>query len=298
MKAFALVASLLVSGLSAATSAPSMSVAKPVADAGIYTGTAVGRSLAFFVSPGGRRVVDITVTLTDLACAPAGNGASDTTFVISNAAITQRGSVNAKGTQNGFFGGYAARFSYSFAGRFSKATKLHTGTAAGTFREDIRFTDNAGGHQTCTTNRKTWTATRSGPKLKALVTPGNYTGLAGQRSLSFSVASGRLSTVAVSLTDLGCLPQGNGANDVTFAIPQVAVRRDGSFNAHASTTGVFGGSTATFTYAFSGHFQGRNSTGTGSAAGVYREDITYTDAQGVRQICTTNTKAWTAARSS
>jgi hypothetical protein len=298
MRAFGLIAGLLVLGLSAAATAPSMSVVKPTADAGIYTGAANGRALAFFVSPSGRSMVDLTLAFTDLACAPVGNGANDTTFVIPKAAITQRGSFSAKGSQSGYFGGRAARFSYAFAGRFSKATKLHTGTAAGTFREDVRYTDSAGGHQTCTTNRKTWTATRSGPKLKALVKPGNYTGLAGQRALSFTVAPGRLTTVAVAFTDLGCLPQGNGASDTTFAIPQIAVRKDGSFNAHASTTGVFGGSTATFSYAFSGHFQGLNSNGAGSAAGVYREDIAYTDAKGVRQVCTTNTNAWTAARSS
>jgi hypothetical protein len=298
MKALAFVTSLLILGVFAGAAAPSTSLTKPVADAGIYTGAAAARSLAFFVSPGGRSLRDIAVSLTDLGCAPVGNGANDTTFVIPKTAIALRGSFSAKGTQSGVFSGYQARFDYSFAGRFSKATKLHTGTAAGTFREDIRFTDKAGVHQTCTTNRKTWTATRSGPKLKALVAAGNYTGLAGQRPLSFAATSGRVNTIVVSLTDLGCLPQGNGANDTTFAIPQAALTREGSFSARASNTGVFGGGTATFTYAFSGHFQGLNSSGVGSAAGVYREDITYTDTKGVHQMCTTNTKPWTAARSS
>jgi len=298
MKTLAIILGVTVLGLSAAVAARSMSVAKPVADPGIYTGAAAGRAVAFFVSPSSRSLLNLSIPVTDLACTPGGGGANDSTFGIAKIAIRSHGSFGAKGSQSGVFGGYAARYAYSFGGRFSKATKLHTGTAAGTFREDIRYTNSTGVHVTCTTNNKPWTATRSGPKLKSLVTLGNYTGIAWQRAVTFAVAPSRLNTLSIPVTDLGCSPRGGGANDGTFAIPQIAVGRDGSFSAQTSTTGVFGGATATFNYFFSGSFQGPNANGAGSAAGVFREDITYTDTAGVHQTCTTNTQAWTAARSS
>jgi hypothetical protein len=297
MKTLATIVVVTVLGPSAATAALSMSVVKPVADPGIYTGTAAGRPVAFFVSSSGRSLLDVSIPLTDLACAPAGSGANDALIVL-KAAIKPGGAFSARGSQSGAFAGFPARYSYSFVGRFSRATKLHTGTAAGTFREDIRYTDQTGAHQTCTTNSKSWTATRSGPKLKALLASGNYTGTAGGRALTFAAAPGKVNTVTIPLTDLSCVPHGGGANDTTFAIPHLAIKADGSFNARGSTTGVFGGATATFSYSFSGTFQGANASHVGSAAGVFREDIAFTDNAGVHQTCTTNTKAWVAARTS
>jgi hypothetical protein len=297
MKTLAVIVLGAALGMSGATGALSMSVVKPVADPGIYAGTAAGRQVAFFVSSSGRSLRDVSIALTDLACAPSGSGAGDA-LVIANAAIKPGGAFSARGSQTGSYQGFAAQYTYSFAGRFSRATKTHTGTAAGTFRESIRFTDQTGAHQTCTTNTKSWTATRSGPKLKALVASGNYTGTAGGRALTFAVALRRVNTVTIPLTDLSCVPNRSGADDTTFAIAQVPIRADGSFNARGSTTGVFGGAPATFTYSFSGSFEGLNSSGAGSAAGLFREDIGFTDNAGVHQVCTTNTRAWAAARTS
>ncbi len=297
MKTLAIIAVVTLLGLSVATGALSRLVVKPVADPGIYTGTAAGHAVAFFVSGSGRSLLDVSISPTTLACAPSGGGANDA-LIILKAAIRPGGAFSARGSQTGAFAGFPARFSYSFAGRFSRATKLHTGTAAGTFREDIRYTDRTGAHQTCTTNSTSWTATRSGPKLKALLAPGNYTGTAGGWTLTFAATRGKVDTVTIPLTGLSCMPSGGGANDSTFAIPQVAIRTDGSFNARRSTTGVFGGATATFSYSFSGNFQGANASHVGSAAGVFREDIAFTDNAGVHQICTTNTKAWVATRTS
>jgi hypothetical protein len=294
----AIAISVAVLGLPTAAAAPSMSVTKPVADTGSYTGVAAGRAVTFFVAPGSRRVLNLAIPLTGLYCSPGGGGTSDTSFVIAKTAIGLKGAFNVKGAQNGIFGGYPARFSYSFAGRFSKATKLHTGTAAGTFREDIRYTDSSGVHITCSTNRQSWTASRSGPvpTLKSLVRQGHYAGSALGRALSFTVAPSRVNTISIPLTGLYCSPGGGGTSDTTFAIPQATVKGDGSFSAKASQTGVFGGANATFNYVFSGNFQGLNENKVGNVAGVFREDITYTNTAGVHITCTTNTQAWTATR--
>ena len=300
MKTLASICALTVVVLLAAAGAPSMSsVLKPVADPGIYSGLGAGRPVTFFVTASRTSLRDVAIPLTDLACAPRGGGGNDYTFFIAKAAIKPGGAFSAKGAQSGVFSGYPAQFSYIFAGRFAKATKVRSGTAAGTFRTTIRYTDIAGVNQTCTTNLKSWTATRSGPKLKApLLKPGNYSGLAAGRPVTFTAAPGRITTVAIPLTDLACVPQRSGPNDTTFAIPQVAVKPDGSFSKRVSTTGVFGGSSATFTYTFSGQFEGLNSSKVGSVTGTFREDIVYTDRAGVSQTCTTNTRIWTAARSS
>ena len=216
--------------------ASGMSVLKPVADAGTYTGTAGGFSVTFFVAPSRTSVVNISVPLTGLACSPGGAGANDRTFVIAKAVI-RNGTFNAKGSQSGAFGGYAARFSYSFSGRFTKATKQHTATAAGSFRDDVRYTDRTGAHLLCTTNKQAWTAARTGPLATPanLVKPGNYTGTAGGFGLTFVAAASKrsLTTISIPLTGLGCFPSGSGANDRTFTIPQTAVRADGSFERHS-----------------------------------------------------------------
>src|SRR3954469_13789198 len=139
MKTFASACTLIVLGLFVAAAAPSMpSVLKPVADPGIYSGTAAGREATFFVAANRTSLRNVSIPLTDLACAPIGTGANDTTFFIAKAPIKLRGTFSAKGTQSGVFAGYPAQFSYVFSGRLSRATKTHTGTAAGTFRQTIR----------------------------------------------------------------------------------------------------------------------------------------------------------------
>jgi hypothetical protein len=286
----------LLATLAVAVAANSTSQAKPVADSGIYTGTAGGYGLTFFVAPSGRTLVNVSAPYSALACTPGGAAIADTTFTIPKITIRPKGSFSAKGSQTGYSSGYEAKFSYSFSGRFTRATKQHTGTAAGTFREDIRYTDRTGAHLTCTTNSKSWTANRTGPSPKPLVALGSYKGTAAGYGLTFAAAPSRVNTISIPYTALGCSPGGGAVADTTFAIPQVAVRPDGSFSAKAAQTGVFAGVTANFSYLFTGSFQGPDSNRVGSTAGTFREDITYTDAQGVHQTCTTDTKAWAATR--
>jgi hypothetical protein len=269
----------------------------PSADPGAYSGLGGGRALAFFVAPGGKKVVNVSMPQTALSCTPGGGGVADYTFAIQGATVRPTGVFSAEGSQTGVFSGYSVQYSYSFSGRFSKATKQHTGTAAGILREDMRYTDSAGVHHTCTTNNQSWTASRSGPKPGPLSKPGKYAGYGAGRALSFTVTPGKLNTIAIPQTALTCAPGGGGAADASFAIPQTPIRADSSFSVKTSQTGVFAGATATFTYAFAGSLQGLNAQGAGSAAGTLREDVTYTDTAGVHRTCTTNTVPWTAARS-
>jgi hypothetical protein len=275
----------------------SRTAAKAVADPGAYSGVAGGRALAFFVAPGGRKLVNVSMPQTVLTCTPGGGAIADFTFAIPKGAVRSYGVFSAAGSQSGVYGGYPAQYSYSFSGRFSKATKLHTGTGAGIVREDMRYTDSAGVHHTCTTNNQSWTASRSGPNPIGLTRAGKYAGFGAGRALSFVVTPGRVNTIALPQTVLTCSPGGGAVADATFAIPQAPVRGDGSFSAKTSQTGVFGGATATFSYAFAGSFQGLSATGVGSAAGTLREDVVYTDTAGVHRTCTTNTVPWTANRS-
>ena len=57
---------------------------------------------------------------------------------------------------------------------------------------------------------------------------------------------------------------------------------------------MINGATAKVTYFVSGRFQGKSATGTTAVAGVYREDIVFTDTP--NRKCTSNDEPWTAAR--
>jgi hypothetical protein len=286
-------------GMSVAVAAPS-TVSKPVADPGSYGGSAGGLALTFFVSLGSRSVLDISMPVSALTCSPGGKALSDTTFVIAKVALGGNDAFSAKASQDGIFSGDSTRFSYSVAGRFSKATKQHTATAAGSLREDMSYTDRSGVHHLCTTKNLTWTARRSGPSPRSasLVKAGNYGGLADGRALGFAVKSRRVNTIYFPSTGLICSPGGGLIGDTTFVIPHTAIKPDGSFSALTSRTGRYAGARATFRYFFSGDFQGPNASGVVGAAGIYREDIAYTAKTGIHRTCTTNTKAWVVVRTS
>jgi hypothetical protein len=308
MRTFASISVLLAAALLATAASGHANAGKAVAEPGSYSGTASGYPVSFFVAPGGRSLINIAMPGTVLGCTPGGGSTSDRTFSIARVALRPDGSFSGRGSQRGVFAvaaGAAATFTYSFSGRFQRATKQHAATAAGTFREDVRYTDSAGAHLLCTTNRQSWTAARSGPlaAAKTLVVPGNYTGTGGGGyPLSFTSLAGKtaVATVTIPGTVLACTGAGS-TSDRTFAIARVVVGRDGSFSGKASQTGVLGafqGASATFSYTFSGNFQGRNADGVGSAAGTFREDVAVTDASGVHRLCTTNTQLWSATRSS
>jgi hypothetical protein len=286
-------------GLSAAVASPSKA-SRPATDPGTYGGNSNGHAFTFFVPPGSSSVVDISMPVSGLICSPSGRGVNDTTFVIAKTALSHDGSFSAQASQDGFFAGAATRFSYSVAGRFSKATKQHAATAAGTLREELRYTNRAGVQHVCTTKGRSWTATRSGPipKANSLVKPGNYAGFGNTRALGFAVKGSKVSNIYIPEVGLGCVPGGSVVGDATFNLARTTIGSDASFSIHTTRKGTYVGAHATFTYFFSGDFQGSNANGVGVAAGTFREDIAYTTKKGVHRTCTTNTVPWTAARTS
>jgi hypothetical protein len=82
-----------------------------------------------------------------------------------------------------------------------------------------------------------------------------------------------------------------------LAVPNIPIKADGSFAGTATEDGVLGTFKAKFTYSFSGRFQGLDANGKSSVAGSLREDITFTDAV-TAYSCTSNSRSWTASRTS
>ena len=272
---------------------------KTVAEPGSYSGgTLQGSTLTFFVPAGGASMVNISIPRVVIACTPPGPFPTVDHLEISKTAIKRNGSFTAKTTQNGVFAGVRAKFTYSFAGRLQRATAAGAATAAGTFREDIVFTDSA--THRCTSNNQSWKATRTRdpqPSKKTVVEPGNYSGGTLQGSaLTFSVSAGGASMVNISIPRvvIACTPPGPFPTVDHLEISKTAIKQDGSFTAKASQDGVFAGVKAKFTYFFNGHFQGVNAAGTATAAGSFREDIVFTDS--TTHTCTSNNQSWTAAR--
>lgn len=116
---------------------------------------------------------------------------------------------------------------------------------------------------------------------------GSYSGSNGQNGngLSFYVSADgtQIQDVYDNAVALSCTGSG-GALD-HLGIDEVTIAPDGSFTSTTTQTGLFGGSTATFTYTFNGHSQGTSFTGT------YREDITYNNGT---SSCTSNNQSWSA----
>ena len=54
------------------------------------------------------------------------------------------------------------------------------------------------------------------------------------------------------------------------------------------------GANAKVTYFVTGYFEGNTAAGAATAAGMYREDIVFTDAP--TRTCTSNNQSWTATR--
>jgi hypothetical protein len=94
-------------------------------------------------------------------------------------------------------------------------------------------------------------------------------------------------------TVLGCAPTRPSFYD-HLGIADIPIAADGSFSATKTQNGVFAGVPATFTYTFSGHFHGANSSGVARVAGTYKQVITYDDS--VARTCTTDDDPWSATR--
>jgi hypothetical protein len=102
--------------------------------------------------------------------------------------------------------------------------------------------------------------------------------------LDFSVDSGVLRVNCV----------GGGQYTTPIKVPKATIKRDRSFTATISQSGVLNGVNAKWTYSVTGRFQGTDSAGRATAAGVHRQDIVFTDTP--NRTCTSNEQPWTAAR--
>jgi hypothetical protein len=133
----------------------------PVAEPGSYAGAnrQNGNPITLFVTANRKSVLNISIPVVTIACTPPGRFPRYDRLGILKAAVEPGGSFVAKGSQTGVFAGTRARFTYSFRGRFQRATASRAATAAGQFREDIVFTDST--THRCTSDNRSWSVTRT-----------------------------------------------------------------------------------------------------------------------------------------
>ncbi len=269
-------------------------VAKYVAVPGPYSGsTGQGRGITFYVVPGGASIRNVSFPTTGLSCTPSPGGTYDELQIL-QLPLKPNGSFTAETSQEGVLFGSKAKFTYALTGQFQVATATTPATAAGTWREDIKFA--SGTTASCTSNDQSWTANlyREPSWQKSVVKAGNYSGSTGQgRGMTFSVAPGGTSMLNVSFptTGLSCTPSPGGTYD-HLQVAQVAIRPDGSFSSTTSQQGELLGGGAKITYMFAGYFEGPTPAGAVTVAGTWREDVVFSS--GTTTLCTSNLQSWTA----
>jgi hypothetical protein len=282
---------------------PTKSVATPGSYTGDYAGHPEDDPVTFFVSPGGTSVLNISVPTIDLACAPALSFPGSDHLGILETPIEPNGSFAATATQEGVFGNTSAKFTYSFTGFVEGATPAGPVTLAGILREDVVFAT-SGTTERCTSNDQSWTVTHDpqpGP-AKSVATPGSYTGdYAGHPEddpVTFSVSRGGTSVLNISVPNMviACAPAGSFPGRDHLGILETPIGANGSFAATATQEGVFGNTSAKFTYSFTGFVEGATPTGTATVAGILREDIVFVSS-GTTELCTSNDQSWVASRS-
>ena len=139
--------------------------------------------------------------------------------------------------------------------------------------------------------------TQPKPSPKVSIGAGGYSGSGstGYR-VAFYVPAGAGSVLDFSTSGsvlVNCAGGGQYGNP--FKILKTTIKRDRSFTAKTSQTTVVSGASATITYFVTGRYQGRSATGAATFAGVFRQDIVFTDTP--NRKCTSNDHPWTAARS-
>ncbi len=273
---------------------------RTVAVPGSYTGNYAGEygSLTFFVSPGGTKILNISVPYVNMACAPSGSFPTSTPLSILSAGIAANGTLTAAGTQQGVFSGGLAKFSYSVTGRFKGATTAGPATATGTLSESVAFTS-SGAAERCTSNSRSWTVSHdaeAAPQNSSAVAgsySGSYPGEYGQ--LAFFVLPGGRSLVNISVPylNMACTPTGSFPTSNPLSIPQAQIKPSGSFVASGVEKAVFSGEPATLAYTFAGNVEGATPSGPVTIAGTVREEVKFSSS-GANEICTSNENLWTA----
>jgi hypothetical protein len=257
--------------------------------AGSYTGLSPRTGLHFFVSFAHTKVQDVSDSW-QLHCSD--NNALDDALIVPAASINADGSFATSRTDAGILKGQAVDYSYRFRGNFHSVGADGAFRAAGTMRETVSFPDSG---VTCTTDTVPWTAERDIQPAQTGTAPpaGGYTGLSPRTGLTFTVAS---STSIQNVSDpwqLHC--SDNNALDDGLIVPAATINADGSFAATVHSSGILNGHPTDYTYTFRGNFHSIGPDQTERAAGTMRETVTFTD---TNVMCTTDTLAWTAHRTS
>jgi hypothetical protein len=279
------------------------------AEEGSYTGTdpqnREGGNVKLYVAPGGN-LQDVFVETTELGC-----GSSKIIydhFEMPEVTVGPEGAFSHSGEQDGMvetaYNEYEpAHITYTLSGHVHGADAAGEQRIAGVYREDITY--NNGTKHSCSTSNQSWTASRDEQQGPASfpAAMGSYLGSDPQDkehgNITFSVSSaGKLQSVAVALTQLGC-----GGSKIIydhFEMAEVPVAGNGSFatkieESRSVETAHEEFNEGHITYTLSGHVHGANAAGKQRIAGVYREDITYNN--GTQYTCSTSNQFWTASHS-
>jgi hypothetical protein len=283
------------SGGTTAVTGGATSQAVPRPASGSYSGrnSQNGNGATLFVPAGATSVVNFSIPAVNLVCKGGGGGGVTDHIWVLKAAIKSRVFAT-KTTQVGVVGFARAKFTYTVSGRFQGTRSAGSATATGSYREDITFPDVAG--RTCTSNVQTWTATRATqPAPTGAIAPGNYSGrnsLNGN-GVTFTVPAGAATVVNFSLPAINLVCVGGGGVTSQLELGEASIKADRSFTSRATQAGVINGANVQITYFVTGTFQGVDASGAPTAAGVYREDITFASPA---RTCTSNDQSWTTAR--
>jgi hypothetical protein len=270
--------------------------------AGSYGGvTSQGWNATLYVSPDSTQLQDITLQALALSCTPSTpspNPSPNESFYIASIPINADGSFSATVTQTGLEGSAPVHMTYTFSGHFHGQNTANSERVAGVVRETLTYD---GSSTSCTSNNQYWSATWQNQGNQAALAPpaGSYGGVTSQGwnvSMGVSTDSTQLQNVTVQALALACTPSTPTPNPSpydNFSIASIPIDADGSFSTTVTQTGLEGSAPVHFTYTFSGHFHGRNTSNKERAAGLVRVDISY---DGTATFCTSNNQYWSATQ--
>jgi len=259
---------------------------QPAPTTTVDPGTYSGSDYIRFYVPAGARSVQNFYVYARVNCVGGGAYVAEPTILTTT--IKQNRSFTARTSERAVVGGANATITSTVTGRFQGRDSSGRATAAGNYRADIVFADTPG--RKCTSNERPWTATRSLPPAQGRVESGSYS---GSDYIKFYVPAGARSVQNFYVyARVNCA--GGGAYVAEPKILTTTIKQNRSFTARTSERAVVGGANATITSTVTGYFQGPDSSGRTTAAGVYRADIVFADTPGRR--CTSNDRPWTATR--
>jgi hypothetical protein len=264
---------------------------------GSYTATNPqnGSAVTFYVASDRKALQDVSIPEVYLTCSP-GDAVLTDHIQIPTVALSAAGAFSTTTSTSGVIGGYAATLDFTFRGNFHGVSPLGAERAAGTFREQITYTDTT--YKVCTSNDQSWTATRDVQPAQPTSLPpaGDYAGTNPQNgsAVTFTVSSDQAHLLNVSVPEvyLTCAPGDSTLSD-HILILSMGLNLDGSFTATTTQPVTVDSQTGTSTYTFRGNFHGVSPSGAARAAGTFRETITYGG-----KTCTSNDQSWLATKTS